>query len=148
MVSGSLTSNTPLRVRSSSVASFFRASGGILRRKHHRPIRKVLGAEYKEGGGERVAGSGVQGGEVRGKMEEGEEGVCCVVLRKGSFYNTRVLPSLRSPCVPRVPRYFLLRVIPSISQGRISCRSPSSHLSPFLLLVLPARLLSPEVAAV
>src|SRR6266550_4373255 len=108
----------PLRVRSSSVASFFRVSDGILRRKHRRPIRKVLGVGCRVGGGERVSASAVQRGEVRGKMEGGEEGVYCVVSRRGFFCSVRVSPSLCSPCVPRVPRYFLLRVTLSISQGR------------------------------
>src|SRR6266550_6134283 len=138
----------PLRVRSSSVASFFRVSDGILRRKHRRPIRIVLGEGYKEEGDGRVSGSAVQRGEERGKMGEGEEGVCFVGLRRGFFYNIRVLPSARSPCVPRVPRCFPPRVILSISQGRTSYRSLSSHLSPFPLPVLLVRLLSPGVAVV
>ncbi len=140
--------NTPLRVRSSSVASFFRVSDSILRRKHRRPIRITLGVECRGGGDERGLVSAVQRGEVRGKMGEGEEGVYFIVLRKDFFYNVHVLPSLRFPCVLWVPRYFLPRVIPSISQGRTSYCLFSSHLSPFPPCVLLLRLLFPEVAAV
>ena len=131
-----LATNSLLRVRSSSVASYLRVSVDILRRRPCHPIHKGVDVEHRGGGGAGVSASAVQRGLETGTMGEGGEGVCFVVTLKGFSYSILLLPSSRFPCVPRVPRYFLLRVTLSISPGNVSLASFFLPLSPLRLRIL------------